>query len=239
MGRPAEPGAEALLALTLLLGLGSCAAISSPQGGPRDKTPPRLIATSPDSAARNVKQQFIRLTFSEPIQVKDLTKNLLITPQLRPDNSYSVRTDRDAVSLLFKKPLEANTTYSFNFRKAISDATESQPAKYQALSFSTGATLDSGAVRGSVSDLLTGRPANDVVVGLYRTSDTITVRRGQPYYLTRTDDKGQFQLRFIRVAPYRIYAWTDKNNNNRFDDGEKIAYLPAPLLVNDTTAPAC
>ncbi|WP_191906446.1 Ig-like domain-containing domain [Hymenobacter baengnokdamensis] len=230
-------GAEALLALTLLLGLGSCAAISSPQGGPRDKTPPRLIATSPDSAARNVKQQFIRLTFSEPIQVKDLTKNLLITPQLRPDNSYSVRTDRDAVSLLFKKPLEANTTYSFNFRKAISDATESQPAKYQALSFSTGATLDSGAVRGSVSDLLTGRPANDVVVGLYRTSDTVTVRRGQPYYLTRTDDKGQFQLRFIRVAPYRVYAWTDKNNNNRFDDGEKIAYLPAPLLVSDTTAP--
>ena len=94
-------GAEAGLALAALLALGSCAAISSPQGGPRDKTPPRLIATSPDSAARNVKQQFIRLRFSEPIQLKELTKNLLITPQLPPDNSYSVLADRDFITLTF------------------------------------------------------------------------------------------------------------------------------------------
>ncbi|TDN40026.1 hypothetical protein A8B98_15610 [Hymenobacter sp. UV11] len=230
-------GSRAAGALAALLALGSCAAISSPQGGPRDKTAPRLIATSPDSAARNVKQQFIKLTFSEAIQLKELPKNLLITPQLPADNPYSVRQDRDAVTLLFKKPLEANTTYSFNFRKAIVDANESLPAKYQALSFSTGATLDSGVVRGSVVDLLTTRPAKDAIVGLYRTTDTVGVRRGQPYYLTRTDDKGQFQLNFVRSAPYDIYAWADKNNNGRFDDGEKIAYLPAPLPVSDTTAP--
>ena len=235
-GPAGRRGAGAALALAALLALGSCAAISSPQGGPRDKTPPRLIATSPDSAARNVKQQFIKLTFSEPIQLKELPKNLLITPQLTPDNSYSVRPDRDAVTLLFKKPLEPNTTYSFNFRKAIVDANESLPAKYQALSFSTGATLDSGVVRGSVASLLTGLPAKDAVVGLYRPTDTVGVRRGQPYYLTRTDDKGQFQLHFVRVAPYNIYAWADKNNNGRFDDGEAIAYLPAPLAVTDTTA---
>ncbi|MDO7884874.1 Ig-like domain-containing domain [Hymenobacter cheonanensis] len=230
-------GAGAGLALAGLLALGSCAAISSPQGGPRDKTPPRLIATSPDSAARNVKQQFIRLKFSEPIQLKELSKNLLITPQLPADNSYSVLADRDFITLTFKKPLEANTTYSFNFRKAIVDANESLPAKYQALSFSTGATLDSGRVRGTVRDFFTTRPAADILVGLYRTTDTVTVRRGQPYYLARTDDKGQFQLNFVRVAAYNLYAWADKNNNNRFDDGEKIGYLPAPVFVSDTTAP--
>jgi methionine-rich copper-binding protein CopC len=234
---PARPGTRAALALAGLLALGSCAAISSPQGGPRDKTAPHLVATSPDSAARNVKQQFIRLTFSEPIQVKDLTKNLLITPQLPPDNSYSLLADRDFITLRFKKPLETNTTYSFNFRKAIVDVNESLPAKYQALSFSTGATLDSGVVRGSVVDLLTTKPVADVVVGLFRTTDTVGVRRGQPYYLTRTDPKGQFQINFIRVASYNAYAWVDKNNNNRFDDGEKIGYLPAPLAVTDTTGP--
>ena len=231
-GRGASPAG----ALAALLALGSCAAISSPQGGPRDKTAPRLVATSPDSAARHVQQQFIRLTFSEPVQLKELSKNLLITPQLPPDNAYTPRTDRNTISLLFKKPLDANTTYSFNFRKAIVDVTESLPAKYQALSFSTGATLDSGRVSGAVADLLTGQLAKDVVVGLYRTTDTVGVRRGQPYYLTRTDDKGQFQLDFVRVAPYNVYAWADKNNNGRFDDGEKIAYLPAPLAISDTTA---
>ena len=223
--------------LLALAALGGCAAIGSPQGGPRDKTPPRLIATSPDSAARNVKQQFIRLTFSEPVQLKELPKNLLITPQLPADNSYSTRTDRNVISLLFRKPLEANTTYSFNFRKAIVDVTESLPARYQALSFSTGATLDSGRVAGRVIDLLTNTPAKDVAVGLYRAADTTLVRRDPPYYLTRTDDKGEFKLNFVRVAPYRVYAWVDKNNNGRFDDGEKVAYLPAPLFISDTTAP--
>ncbi|MGI4867215.1 MAG: Ig-like domain-containing domain [Janthinobacterium lividum] len=225
----------ALAATAGLAALGSCAAVSSPQGGPRDLAAPRLIATSPDSAARNVKQQFIRLTFSEGVQVKDLPKNLLITPQLPPDNQYALREDRNSVTLLFPKPLEPNTTYSFNFRKAIVDITESTPAKYQALSFSTGPTLDSAQVRGTVADLLTARPMADVSVGLYRVADTVGVRRGQPYYLTRTDNKGVFDLNFIKSGQYNLYAWVDKNNNGRFDEGEKIAYQAAPLTLTDTT----
>ncbi|RZK56515.1 MAG: hypothetical protein EOO59_09730 [Hymenobacter sp.] len=115
LGNTSLRGGRPLAALATAAGLaalGSCAAISSPQGGPRDLAAPRLIATSPDSAARNVKQQFIRLTFSEAVQVKDLPKNLLITPQLAPDNQYQLREDRSSVTLLFPKPLEPNTTYS-------------------------------------------------------------------------------------------------------------------------------
>ena len=233
----ARRGYLGLAATAGLAALGSCAAVSSPQGGPRDRTPPRLIATSPDSAARNVKQQFIRLTFSEAVQLKDLPKNLLITPQLSPDNQYQLRNDRNSVTLQFPKPLEPNTTYSFNFRKAIVDITESTPAKYQALSFSTGPTLDSAKVRGTVTDLLTARPIADASVGLYRVADTAGVRRGLPYYLTRADSKGNFELNFIKSGQYNLYAWADKNNNGRFDDGERIAYLPAPITLSDTTRP--
>ncbi|WP_325132372.1 Ig-like domain-containing domain [Hymenobacter sp.] len=228
-------GLRPLAAVAGLAALGSCAAVSSPQGGPRDLVAPRLVATSPDSAARNVKQQYIRLTFSEPVQVKDLPKNLLITPQLASDNQYQLREDRNSVSLLFPKPLEANTTYSFNFRKAIVDITESTPAKYQALSFSTGPNIDSARVQGTVADLLTNRPVADASVGLYRVADTVGVRRGQPYYLTRTDSKGEFTLNFIKSGQYNLYAWGDKNNNGRYDDGEKIAYQPAPIALTDTT----
>jgi hypothetical protein len=224
-----------LAAVAGLAVLGSCAAVSSPQGGPRDMVAPRLVATSPDSAARNVKQQYIRLTFSEPVQVKDLPKNLLITPQLAPDNQYQLREDRNSVTLQFPKPLEPNTTYSFNFRKAIVDITESTPAKYQALSFSTGPNLDSARVQGTVADLLTNRPVADASVGLYRVTDTVGVRKGQPYYLTRTDGKGAFSLNFIKSGQYNLYAWGDKNNNGRYDDGEKISYQPAPITLTDTT----
>jgi hypothetical protein len=228
-------GLRPLAAVAGLAALGSCAAVSSPQGGPRDLVAPRLVATSPDSAARNVKQQYIRLTFSEPVQVKELPKNLLITPQLAPDNQYQLREDRNSVTLQFPKPLEPNTTYSFNFRKAIVDITESTPAKYQALSFSTGPNLDSARVQGTVADLLTNRPVADASVGLYRVADTVSVRKGQPYYLTRTDNKGAFSLNFIKSGQYNLYAWGDKNNNGRYDDGEKIAYQPAPITLTDTT----
>ena len=221
----------------LLLGLGGglsgCAAISAPTGGPKDVLAPRLLRTSPDSAARNVRQRFVRLEFSEPVQVKELSKNLLITPQLAADNPYKLREERNSVTLTFDKPLDENTTYSFNFRQGIVDITESLVAKNARLSFSTGPVLDSGAVRGTVTTLLTARPAADVLVTLFREADTAGVRRGRPYYLTRTDARGLYSLGFLKAGRYSMYAVADKNNNGRYDEGEAIAYLPAPVLLGE------
>ncbi|RZK56514.1 MAG: hypothetical protein EOO59_09725, partial [Hymenobacter sp.] len=90
-------------------------------------------------------------------------------------------------------------------------------------------------MRGTITDLLTARPVPEASVGLYRLTDTVGVRRGQPYYLTRADTKGNFELNFIKSGPYNLYAWVDKNNNGRFDEGEKIAYQAAPLVLTDTT----
>ena len=219
-----------------LSGLSGCAAISAPQGGPKDVLAPRRVASSPDSAARNVKQRFVRLEFSEPVQVKDLAKNLLITPQLPADNPYKLRQDRNSVSLLFDKPLEENTTYSFNFRQGIVDITESLPARNANVSFSTGAVLDSGAVRGTVTDLLTARPAADAVISLFPETDTAGVRRGRPYYLTRTDKQGAYSLSFLKAGRYKLYAIGDKNNNGRYDDGELIGYLPNLVTLGQGAA---
>jgi uncharacterized protein (DUF2141 family) len=219
-----------------LSGLCGCAAISAPQGGPKDVVAPRLLRTSPDSAARNVKQRFVRLEFSEPVQVKELSKNLLITPQLPPDNPYKLREERNSVTLIFDKPLDENTTYSFNFRQGIVDITESLVAKNARLSFSTGPVLDSGVVRGTASYQLTARPAADVMVGLFREADTAGVRRGRPYYLTRTDAQGNYSLDFLKAGRYQLYAIADKNNNSRYDEGEAIAYLPAPITLGEGRA---
>ena len=219
--------------MTGLAALAGCASVAPPTGGPRDVTAPRRIGSSPDSAARNVSQQFVRLLFSEAVQTKELSKNLLITPQLSPDNPYKLREERNAITLLFDKPLDANTTYSFNFREAVVDITESLPAKNATLSFSTGAVLDSGRVRGRLTELLSAAPVADAAVGLYRTGrDTAGVRRAQPYYLTRTDKNGDFRLGFLKAGTYNLYAVADKNTNGRFDDGERIAYLPAPITID-------
>ena len=227
--------AELLALLALVALLESCAAVAPPLGGPRDRTPPRRISSSPDSAARNVKQQFVRLNFSEPVVTKDLSKNLLITPQLPDDNPYKLREDRSSITLLFDKPLDPNTTYSFNFREGIVDITEALPAKNAALTFSTGPELDSGRVSGSLTDVLTARAVEDASIGLYRVADTAGVRKGRPYYTVLTDKEGKFSLNFLKAGDYKLYAVADKNNNGRYDDGEKIAYLPAPITVAGST----
>ncbi|MBJ6107516.1 Ig-like domain-containing protein [Hymenobacter sp. BT523] len=227
--------AELLALLALVALLDGCAAVAPPLGGPRDRTPPRRISSSPDSAARNVSQQFIRLNFSEPVVTKDLSKNLLITPQLPEDNPYKLREDRNSITLLFDKPLDPNTTYSFNFRDGVVDITEGLPAKNAVLNFSTGAVLDSGKVSGLLTDVLTLRPVAEASIGLYREADTAGVRRGRPYYTTLTDKEGKFSLGFLKAGTYKVYAVGDKNNNGRYDDGEKIAYLPAPITIAGST----
>jgi uncharacterized protein (DUF2141 family) len=212
-------------------GLAGCASISSPQGGPRDVTPPKLVSSTPANGARNVRTQVVRLVFSEPVQLKDLQKNLIIAPTIGEDNRYNVREERNSISLLFDKVLDENTTYSFNFGNAISDITESLPAPNAVVSFSTGAVLDSGAVQGTVRDVLTQKPTEAAAVLLYPEADTVGVRRGKPYYLARTDKSGAYKLRNLKAGRYRLYAITDKNQNTRYDEGEKIAYLPQLLTI--------
>ena len=229
--------AELLALLALVALLESCAAVAPPLGGPRDRTPPRRTGSSPDSAARNVKQQFVRLVFSEPVVTKELSKNLLITPQLPPDNPYKLREDRNAITLLFDKPLDENTTYSFNFREGVVDITEGLPAKNAALTFSTGPELDAGTLSGTLTDLLTAKSVGEASIGLYRVADTLGVRKGRPYYTVLTDKAGKFSLNFLKTGSYKLYAVVDKNTNGHYDEGEKIAYLPGPVPVAGSTAP--
>ncbi|GAA3938010.1 Ig-like domain-containing protein [Hymenobacter algoricola] len=210
--------------------LGGCATISSPQGGPRDLTPPKLVSTSPANGARNVQRQSIRLEFSESVQLKDLTKNLLIAPVMA-DNKYQIKEERTAFTLEFEKPFDPNTTYSFNFREAVVDITESNKASGVQLAFSTGARLDSGSVRGTVTELLNNQPVGDVAVVLYPEADTLNIRRGKPYYLAQTEKTGTYSLQNLKEGRYLMFALADKNQNGRYDEGERIGYRAGLLTV--------
>ncbi|TGE26637.1 Ig-like domain-containing domain [Hymenobacter metallicola] len=223
--------ANLLFLLSAGAALSGCASISSPQGGPRDTTPPKLVSTSPANGARNVQQQTVRLEFSESVQLKDLTKNLIVAPVLGEDDKYKIKEERAAISLIFEKPFQPNTTYTFNFREAVTDITENLPAQNVSVTFSTGARLDSGSVKGTVTQLLSGSPAAEVSVMLYPETDTLNIRRGKPYYLNRTDKSGGFSLQSLKVGRYRLFALADKNNSGRYEEGEQIGYLPQPITV--------
>jgi len=118
------------------------------------------------------------------------------------------------------------------------DITEALPAKNASLTFSTGPELDSGRVSGTLTDVLTARTVEGASIGLYRVLDTLGVRKGRPYYTVLTDKAGKFSLNFLKAGDYKLYAVADKNNNGRYDDGEKIAYLPAPITIAGSTGEA-
>jgi len=201
----------------------SCASIGNPEGGPKDEIPPKLIDSNPKNRSLNVTGQKLEFIFDEEIQIKDINRQLLITPYT--NNTYKSSVSKEKITLEFENPLEPNTTYFINFRGAVSDLTEGNKPENLSLTFSTGTYLDSGQVSGNVRDIFTNMPEKNINVVLYPARDTTTIRKHKPFYLTQTDEKGHFQLQNVRLGEYRIYAHQDKNNNLFYDnENEKIAY---------------
>lgn len=214
----------------------SCASVGTPEGGPKDLKPPLLIESSPANKALNVKGNTILLQFDEEIRLKDFNRQLLITPNT--DNVFKTTISKNTLKLQFEKPFEANTTYFINFREGVEDITEGNKPENLSLTFSTGAFLDSGQVKGNVRNLYTNEVEKKVNVVLYAAGDTTTIRKHKPYYFAQTDDKGDYQIQNVKDGEYRLYAHQDRNNNMIYDnDNERIAYLGTTVKINSATPP--
>ena len=70
-----------LFTLLLLITV-QCAKRASPTGGPRDSIPPRLINASPKLNTTFFDKEGFTLTFDEYVTLKDVSKQLIISPPL-------------------------------------------------------------------------------------------------------------------------------------------------------------
>lgn len=223
-----------LYLFAIALFISSCASVGTPEGGPRDLEPPKLVQSNPKEGQLNVKTKELVLTFNEDIQTKDINRQMLITPNVA--NPFKTTYKKETLRIEFEKDLLPNTTYFINFRGGVVDLTESNKPVNLSLTFSTGTFIDSGQVKGVVRDLFTNEPAKDYNVVLYPTNDTTTIRKHRPYYVTQTDEKGNYAFRNIRLGSYRILAHMDRNNNMIYDnENEKIGYQKDPVNITHTT----
>lgn len=212
----------------------SCAQIVQPTGGENDKTPPELISSFPENKTRNFSGQEFKLTFNELIDASSIHNELFIVPD--PGSPYETKVRNNTVTLKFDKPLAENTTYTLNFRNGIKDLTERNPARNLKLVISTGQELDSLMLTGTLIDLFTKEPKMDVTVGLYP-ADTLPFAKKKPLYFVKTDSSGKYTLENLKNNKYFMLAFTDKNNNLRYDQKEEtLGFLPDSLDLQSNTA---
>ena len=231
----------AVLAVAYCLHTSSCANTKgAPSGGPKDTIPPVVVSVFPSEASLDfpIAKNEIAVTFNEYVQIKDANKNILLSPpQKKPVKS---RIKGKSVIIAFQEPLDSNTTYSLNFGQAIVDNNEGNPLNGFSYSFSTGSTIDTMMLSGTVVDAVTLFPIENATVALYLHPKDSCVINELPSAVARTDKWGYFTVRNIKPQPYSVFAFTDENTNNKYDQGvEKIAfanvmYTPSQLMHADS-----
>lgn len=216
--------------LLLMLLVVNCAKRGSPTGGPKDEDPPVFVRAEPANYSTNFEGDEIRIYFDEFIKLKDLQKNLIISPPMSPT---PIITPLGGASKFIKieitDTLIPNTTYVFNFGRSVVDNNEENPYSYFKYVMSTGDYIDSLTVSGQIEDELLLLPDEFVTVMLYEVDSTYTdsiIYRQPPRYVTNTlDSSTTFTLTNLREGTYKLAALKDEASNYTFQpDKDKVAF---------------
>ena len=100
-----------IVLIASLLLLTNCAKRGTITGGPKDSIAPKIVSSSPDNFNTNFKGKDIKINFDELIKVKDISKQLIISPPMKkqpiivPQGSAS-----KFISIKILDTLKENTT---------------------------------------------------------------------------------------------------------------------------------
>lgn len=221
----------------------SCARVGSPVGGSKDTIPPVVLGSNIDTTRINVPRDIkeLRIDFDEYINLKDINKQLIISPPLKKIKKILPSGIANKYLLIkWDDTLQANTTYNFNFGNAIVDNNEGNALQYYNFAFSTGDKIDDLFVTGELKSLFSDSEKkaeeSNLVVGLYQEKDSMDYRQ-KPYYITKADPDGYFELNYLSPGNYRLLAFEDSNSNSVYDAGkEKVGFLKEPITLDKSVS---
>lgn len=201
--------------LLLILGAAGCAKQSSPEGGPYDMTPPRVVRCTPEMGSTNVSTHRVRITFDEYIQLERGEDKIIYSPPQRIPPKALVNQKQLVVT--YQDSLIANTTYTINFNRAIKDYNEGNYIEQYVYAFSTGDYLDTMQVSGQVLDAYTLQPVPRILAGVYNTPLPTDSLDRPMTRMTYTDDKGHFTLQNVRDGDYYAIALVDMDRSYSYN----------------------
>jgi hypothetical protein len=229
--------------ILLLVFISNCARTGRPEGGPKDEDAPLFVTANPPYESTNFTKKEIVIKFDEFVKLKDLNKQLVVSPPMKypplisPQGSASKQIKIEIIDTL-----KLNTTYIFNFGNAVEDNNESNPLENFKYVFSTGNYIDSLTITGSIKDaILLETPKSDNVL-LYRIDSTFNdsiIYNRKPDYITSTLDTTVFRFTNLRKGKYLMIALKESINDYIFDPkNDKIGFvtdtiqLPRDSILN-------
>ena len=220
--------------LPVLPALPACARMEPPPGGPPDATPPRLIATRPDSFA--VLQPFrgvAEFQFDEVISegatpnrgegTGGLEKLVILSPSTRvPEVSWK----RNRITVRPREGWQPNRVYRVELLPGVTDLRNNPSKEGVVLTFTTGAPRPTNTLQGQIVDWGTSRPAGNALVIATLLPDSLP-------YRGVTDSSGRFSLGPLPTGDYLVTGVLDQNRDQRQDTREAYATTRVPRGKSD------
>lgn len=215
--------------LMLMIVVYSCASMGNPDGGPYDEEPPKFVRSTPKPFAINSKEKKVTIEFDEFIKLEKAAEKVVVSPPQLEQSEIKASGRKVVVGLV--DSLRPNTTYTIDFADAIVDNNEGNPLGNYAFTFSTGTTIDTMEVSGTVLSASDLEPVKNIQVGLHSDlSDSAFMKK--PFdRVSRTDSRGHFSIRGIAPGKYRIYALMDGNQNYLFDSKTEMIAFSDSIII--------
>lgn len=216
-----------------LLVLWGCANLGAgPTGGPQDKKAPVLKESeSTENFQTNFKKQDIELVFDEYVELKDIFKQVIISPPLRKRWKLSSRLKTVTFEFDTEEELRPDATYTINFGEAVRDYTAGNKVPDLRFVFSTGDFIDSMEVSGNIVDAITGKPVENTLLMLYDNFADTVVRTERPFYFARTDKEGNYKIQNVKSDTFKVFALNDEGQQYLFDQETESIGFPDSLII--------
>ncbi|WBX71354.1 Ig-like domain-containing protein [Tenacibaculum retecalamus] len=199
----------------------SCARKGRPEGDPKDEDAPIMMTANPPYETINFDKKNIKIEFDEYIVLKDLTKQLVVSPPLKyPPVITPQGTPSKYINIEILDTLKTNTTYTFNFGSAVQDNNENNKLESFKYVFSTGNYIDSLKITGAVANAFKKEKLKSISVLLYRLDSTYNdsiIYKEKPNYVTSTLDSSNFEFTNLRDGKYLLLALKEASKNYLFN----------------------
>ena len=223
---------QSLFLIVLVLSFSQCAKKGRPDGGPKDEDAPLFVTANPPYETINFDKNEINIYFNEYIKLKDLSKQLIISPPLNPENPPLISPQGSPskyINIQILDTLLENSTYIFDFGNSVQDNNESNTLERFKYVFSTGAYIDSLTLSGSVKNSFKSESVENIKLLLYRLDSAYTdsaVYNRKPDYVTSTLDSSNYEFSNLRKGNYLLVALNDARSDYVFNPKtDEIGFL--------------